>query len=304
MASPDVLLDLQGVIEACLADKLQKGFDASAAISVDLATQVAKEIELRSSEYTDAEIAKLTDLIGGGDLSPLIDLLNTIKQLLDGNDDTTDGFDTFNKLVEDIATNKQTLVNHTTSISLIQSTLATFDSKLTDHENRIAALEAIDHTKTNCEECQDGVLNLVKDTMAAACTAASATIDSYVAGKTHAVSTAFADQLDPIAFSATASADDSNNTVLVSGTVNTGRRVKSIAVIYDGMQLWRIVPVKADGSYSGVIPAQFNPDLNPNANFYTLDENEKSVGAGLQVHVDLPETVNIEIPPVADPPPS
>jgi len=300
MATESVVLEFQAVIEACLTDKLKAGYDASAALSVDLARQVAAEIEARAVDYTDAEIAKLTDLIGDGvDLKPITDFMATLKDLLDG-DETAEGFQVFQKLISDTADNKQTLVNHTTSISLIQSTLATFQAELTDHENRIAALEAMDHSQVDCEACHDDMLNIIKAANEAACTAASTAITAYAAAKGAATSVSFADELDPVSFVMTANVDGFG-ILNVASTLVSGRRADSMLfTLPDGS--FEVFQIGADKQLvGGISTLLFDPTSDSTGTAQAVDGTGAPVGAAITVVITVDPTIPDEPDVVIDP---
>ena len=199
MATQEVIDGLTQTIQDCLEAKLQAGFDANAALTVDIAREVANAVEDKANEYTDIEISKVMTLITGGevDLGPFTEFMNTIKTLLDG-DETTEGYQVFNTLISDTAANKQLLISHTTTIQSIQNTLTTFQSTLADHETRIAALEAAQHEPMECEDCHDEILNLVKGSMAAACTAADTTLTTHYASEHSSVLAAFVAEMNPV----------------------------------------------------------------------------------------------------------
>jgi len=231
MATQSVIDDLTTVIQTCLEEKLKAGFDANAALTIDIAREVATNVENKCNTYTDVEITKLVDLIGGGevDLGPFTEFMNTIKTLLDG-DENTEGYQIFNTLITDTATNKQTLIDHSTSIQLITNQLNTFQTTLVDHESRIAALEALDYgDPIDCEECHDDILEIIKDAQAQACTAASDSIAAYQAAETDSIVSDFANEMDPISlFNMTSEVSDTN-IITISGEY-TGRRIANITV--------------------------------------------------------------------------
>ena len=231
MATQEVIDGLTQTIQDCLEAKLQAGFDAQAALTVDIAREVAGAVENKANEYTDIEISKVMTLITGGevDLGPFTEFMNTIKTLLDG-DETTEGYQVFNTLISDTAANKQLLISHTTTIQSIQNTLTTFQSTLADHETRIAALEAAQHEPMECEDCHDEILNLVKGSMAAACAAADVTTGAHYTAEHSSVLAAFSQEIDPVSVTIVAAYDEVALTVAFSGAF-TGRKVKSVSVV-------------------------------------------------------------------------
>jgi hypothetical protein len=282
MATEEIKLDLQQVIQDCLTDKLQAGFDANSALTIDIARQVAVEIEARAADYTDEEIAKLKDLIGEGvDLKPIQDFMALMKELLDGNEET-EQYDIFAKLVADTAENKASLLSHTSSIALIQQTLVTYDATLTDHENRLIALEAIDHSKIECEECQDDMLTLIKDITSAACDASNTAINAYTAAKSGAVSTSFADELDPIAHTFSADSDVNGN-VTLDGEFLSGRRVTGVSTtLAGGATTLADVTAKVQ---SFAISGVYDPENPAGVTVFTIDKDGKQVGVSKVVTV-------------------
>ena len=232
MATQEVIDGLTQTIQDCLEAKLQAGFDAQAALTVDIAREVAGAVENKANEYTDIEISKVMTLITGGevDLGPFTEFMNTIKTLLDG-DETTEGYQVFNTLISDTAANKQLLISHTTTIQSIQNTLTTFQSTLADHETRIAALEAAQHEPMECEDCHDEILNLVKGSMAASCTGADTTTNAHYASEHASVLDSWKNELDPITLTGSLTeVDGSDPARLLAEAV--GRRVYSVSVAY------------------------------------------------------------------------
>ena len=230
MATQEVISALTTVVQDCLEDKLQAGFDAQAALTLDIAREVAGAVENKANEYTDIEITKVMNLITNGevDLGPFTEFMNSVKTLLDG-DENTEGYQIFNTLVTDTATNKQTLINHTTSIGLIQNTLNTFQTTLADHEARITALEQAQHEPVDCEDCHDELLNIVKGSIADACTSADATLNAYYAAEAPVIVSDFAQEIDPVSGTIVAAYDEVALTVAFSGEF-TGRKVASVSV--------------------------------------------------------------------------
>jgi len=288
MASEQAVLDLKTIIEDCLTSKIKAGYDANSALTIDIARQVATEVEARATEYTDEEIAKIKALIGGDeDLQPLIDLLNVIKNLLDGDGDTSNGFDTFNKLISDTLANKNTLVNHTTSLSLIQQQLADIStsigkitSDITDHDDRLKALEGKVHEPVDCEDCHDGILAVVGDAMDAACKAAGTAIANYTSAANATTSRSFADELDPIKATGAANVDV-NGIIIVEASKVTGRRMKSLSFTVQGsVTPPQVIALDANGSVTSKLNAT---STNPgNSVVMTmLDSNGVQIGASM-----------------------
>jgi hypothetical protein len=292
MATEEIKLDLQQVIQDCLTSKLQAGFDANAKLTVDIARQVATEIEARASDYTDEEIAKLKDLIGEGvDLKPIQEFMALMKELLDG-DESTEKYDIFSKLVSDTAENKASLISHTSSIALIQQTLVTFNSTLSDHENRLKALEALDHTKIDCGECEDGILTLMKDITTAACDASNTAITAYTEAKSGVVSASFADELDPISsvFSADA---DVNGKVTLEAVFVTGRRVVGISTALGGNTPVQVPVTSEEQEFA--VEGTYDPKNPARVSVFTVDKD------GLQVGTFKSVIVSYEFPITTDP---
>ena len=53
MATQEVIDQLTAVAQDCLESKIQAGFDASAALTVDIALEIAQAMEIKANEYTD-----------------------------------------------------------------------------------------------------------------------------------------------------------------------------------------------------------------------------------------------------------
>ena len=229
MATQEVISALTTVVQDCLEDKLQAGFDAQASLTLDIAREVANAVENKANEYTDIEITKVMNLITNGevDLGPFTEFMNSVKTLLDG-DENTEGYQIFNTLITDTATNKQTLINHTTSIGLIQNTLNTFQTTLVDHEARITALELAQHEPVDCEDCHDELLNIVKGSISDACTAADATLAAHYDAQSPAIVSGFAQEIDPISITCELEYDPVEDTITCSGEF-TGRKVKRVS---------------------------------------------------------------------------
>ena len=229
MATQEVISALTTVVQDCLEDKLQAGFDAQASLTLDIAREVAGAVENKANEYTDIEIEKVMNLITGGevDLGPFTEFMNSVKELLDG-DENTEGYQIFNTLITDTAVNKQTLINHTTSIGLIQNTLNTFQTTLADHEARITALEQAQHEPIDCEDCHDELLNIIKGSFTEACTDAAAAQVAYNTATSATVLADWKDELDPITLTGSLVEDGTER--LVASAV--GRRVYSVSVAY------------------------------------------------------------------------
>ena len=180
MATLEVISALTTVVEDCLADKLQAGFDANAQLTVDVAKEIAAQLEYETTKYTDIEITEVMNLITNTDvdLGPFTAFMNSMKEILDG-DEETEGYQIFTTLVSDTNNNTQTLINHSTSIGLIQSTLSTMQTTITDHSDRITALENAQHEPLDCEECHDELLDILKSSINNACGATAASISAY-----------------------------------------------------------------------------------------------------------------------------
>lgn len=231
MATQAVINDLTQVIQDCLTRRMQKGFDANAALTLNIARELAKDLEARATKYTDDEITKVKDLISGEvDLTPFTEFMAMIKDMLDGDEDT-EGFQVFNALVADTVANKQAIITHTSSITLITSTLETMQTTLNDHERRLADLENADNRGGDCESCHDGLLNIIKESHEAACAAAAQTIDTYQNTRAAALATQFADERDPVAITVELAVKPSGK-LAVSGTVD-GRRPAAITALYN-----------------------------------------------------------------------
>jgi hypothetical protein len=315
MASEQAILDLSAIVEDCITSRIKAGYDASAALTVDIARQVAAEVEAKAKDYTDEEVAKIKELLGGKELTPIFDLLNLIKDLLDGDDDTSNGFDTFNKLVSDTLSNKNTLVSHTTSLSLIQQqiktlteTLGSNDELLADHEVRIKKLEELDHGSLDCEECHDEILGLVGKAITGAYDSASEIIASYTESTHAATVKNFADELDPVVIEGSASV---NETGIISVNVKkvSGRRMKTMALgITNSDNIPEIFTVGTDGSVDVVLEtASFSSAESVVAQ--GLDVDGKEVGGKFIIPTTYPappitvdpEPVVVEVEPVTIP---
>lgn len=232
MATQAVINELTAVIQTCLTEKMQQGFDASANLTIEIARELAVAVEAKSTEYTDTEILKVKDLISGDvDLTPFTEFMTLIKTMLDGDEDT-EGFQIFNTLVSDTVVNKQAIISHTSSITLITETLATIQATLTNHEQRIATLEAIDHRGggVDCESCQDDMLEIVKGAISAGCVASTAAISAYQSAAAATATTSFANELDPIVFTSVVQPNSAGK-LTVSGTY-TGRRPVSVTITF------------------------------------------------------------------------
>jgi len=296
MASKDVVKELQSVVESCLVERIKQGFDANAALTIDIAKQVAEQIEKRATEYTDQEVEKIANLIGGSDLKPLIDLLHTIRDLLDGNENTSDGFDVFNKLLADIADNKQTLINHTTSIGLIKATLEKYDATLSDHENRIKALEEAAKQGIDCEACQDSLLEAVSAAMEAANKAASKTLKKYMTSASKALSEGFADMLDPVELIGSVRITKKNIAKFKAHT--SSKRAKKLQIKVVDTNAVETFKLKKDGSVTGKLQGTFENVLVNPIEMSLLDGEGNTVGEVLSVIPKYPKgTVVVEEAP-------
>jgi hypothetical protein len=199
MATTEVIESLTQVVQDCLEAKLQAGFDANAALSLDIAREVASAVQTKANEYTDVEIANVMSLISGGevDLGPFTEFMNSVKTLIDG-DENTEGYQIFELLVSDTAANKQTLINQTTTLAAIQQNLTTFQSTLADHEARITALEAAQHEPIDCEDCHDELLNIVKNAIGDACTDSQTTLNAYHSTTSASILASWIAELNPV----------------------------------------------------------------------------------------------------------
>ena len=228
MATQEVIDGLTQTIQDCLEAKLQAGFDAQAALTVDIAREIAGAIETKANTYTDIEISKVTTLIESNevDLGPFTEFMNTLSTLLDG-DETTEGYQIFNTLITDTTANSTLLASHVTTIQTIQSTLTTFQSTLADHETRIAALEAGQHEAMDCEECHDAILTIVDDSMESACTAADVANAAHFTANAASTLADFAQRVDPISISCEVDYDEVTEELAITGEF-TGRKVDEV----------------------------------------------------------------------------
>ena len=199
MATQEVIDQLTAVAQDCLESKIQAGFDASAALTVDIALEIAQAMEIKANEYTDVKISEvLTELTNNEvDLGPFTEFMAEIYELLDG-DDLTDGFQIFNLLATDASAALTTLAEHTVTLQTIQNNLSTFQNTLNDHTTRIAALEAAQHEPMDCEDCHDEILNLVDGSMDAACVASDTALATYRTNTAASVLAAFQLEMNPV----------------------------------------------------------------------------------------------------------
>lgn len=285
MATEANIQELVAAVQTCLADKIQAGYDASSQLSVDIAHELAAIIEAKAANYTDVEIEKVMSLIGGDvDLAPFTEFMNTVKSLLDG-DESTEEYDVFNLLVTDTAANKATLINQGSAITLItqtltniQTTLTGLQESITDHEARITTLEEMDHGTTDCESCQDDMLDLVKSAIQTGCEASTAEITAYQTARRTATTTAFADAIDPIFVNATGAVD--TNVFTFTGTVS-GVRPASVTVTTPNSVV--VSATLVDGGFT----VDYAPGVAPEEGDYTvvaLDAANKIVGAGAVIN--------------------
>jgi hypothetical protein len=312
MASEQAVLDLGAIIEDCITSKIKAGYDASAALTVDIARQVATEVEAKAQDYTDEEIAKIKQLIGGGEeLTPILELLNLIKDLLDGDDDTSNGFDTFNKLVSDTLDNKNTLVNHTTTLSLIQKQLQDLTASieantktLVDHDARLKKLEELDHTKLECEECHDGILAVVGEAISGVCESVGETIANYTTANNAITVKNFADELDPVVIEGSASVNETG-IVSVDAKKVSGRRVKSMALsITNSSAIPEVFAVGTNGEVKVTLQtASFNSAESVVAQGLGVDGKEVGGKFIIPTTYPVPPVTVDPIEPVIDPEP-
>ena len=244
MATQEVIDQLTAVAQDCLESKIQAGFDASAALTVDIALEIAQAMEIKANEYTDVKISEvLTELTNNEvDLGPFTEFMAEIYELLDG-DDLTDGFQIFNLLATDASAALTTLAEHTVTLQTIQNNLTTFQNTLTDHSTRIAALEAAQHEPMDCEDCHDEILNLVDGSMDAACIASDVALATYRTTTSASVLAAFQAEMNPstATFSAISTIRNNRDVVTVSG-VCTDENIATIRIQYFDGPFVDIVP--------------------------------------------------------------
>jgi hypothetical protein len=249
MATTEVIDSLTQVVQDCLEAKMLAGFDANAALTLDIAREVAAAVQTKANEYTDVEIANVLALISGGevDLGPFTEFMNSVKTLIDG-DENTEGYQIFELLISDTAANKQTLINQTTTLAAIQQNLTTMQATLADHEDRIAALEAAQHEPLDCEDCHDELLNIVKNAIGDACTDSTAANSAHYSTEHTSVLASWKNELDPITLTGSlVEVDGSDPARLLADA--TGRRVYSVQVAYPGGS---VVDLLAEGASWGI----------------------------------------------------
>ena len=268
MATQEVIDGLTQTIQDCLEAKLQAGFDANAALTIDIAREVASAVEDKANEYTDIEIDKVMTLITGGevDLGPFTEFMNTIRTLLDG-DEATEGYQVFITLVSDRAANKQLLISHATTIQSVQNTLTTFQSTLADHETRIAALEAAQHEPMDCEDCHDEILNLVKGSMAAACAGADSSVTGHYVNTHASILASFKAEMSAISIAM-------RNFYVLDGTSNSNLHVDAPVTLAGDFEVNMKFAVAAPYARSNfmLFGGDYDQDL-----YCRLDQTDRSI---------------------------
>jgi hypothetical protein len=192
MATIEVIEGLTQVVQDCLEAKMQATFDASAALSVDIAREIGEALEAQLLTYTDDQIRTVMDSLSASevDMTPLTDFMAEIRTLLDG-DSLTAGWQIFNLLSADAATVKTGLIEQATELSVLQGNLSVFQTALSDHSARLATLEAALHAPVDCEECQDPFLGIVNSAIDVACDQSAAALAVSLPLKSESVLAAF-----------------------------------------------------------------------------------------------------------------